>query len=580
MDDAPAPGRAFCLAFARRPLQAMANRSSFERGLEYANVGRVGRLISTSTSALATVRGAQPYQVKLALKAGQPTFDCSCPIGADGRFCKHAVAVALVATGLVTQKADPDGEIDLRAYLSGLEHGALVELLADRAEQDGLFDARLRMQAARTTSESPSLGVFRNALDGAFQFDDYVDYRDMFTYASNIESTLDSLQGLLDDGHGTEVMALVEHAVDLAEGALGYVDDSDGYMSGIAERLRELHVSACVVAHPDPVALARDLFAREGDMGDLEVFYGALRTYSEVLGAAGIAEYRRLAETEWNRLPALGVKDEDRSWSSHRSHITQIMETLAELSGDVDARVEVLARDQSSTYQFVRIAEVYRNAERYEEALAWAEKGLALFGRSDSRLMDAAAEEYHRAGRSAEAVSLAWAAYEDLPGVVTYQQLQQQATRADVWTDWHDKAIQLLRRRIESRPKQPAGRWPQPGPDSSTLVEVCLLDGDVEAAWAQAQKQGCRNQLWLELARLRETEHPLESIPIWQQEIERQIDVKKNHAYDRAVELIARVRGLMISADREKDLLPYLATLRAEHKPKRNLMKLFNARGW
>jgi hypothetical protein len=38
------------------------------------------------------------------------------------------------------------------------------------------------------------------------------------------------------------------------------------------------------------------------------------------------------------------------------------METLAELSGDVDERVEVLRRDRSSAYQYLRIAEAYREA--------------------------------------------------------------------------------------------------------------------------------------------------------------------------------------------------------------------------
>ena len=44
--------------------------------------------------------------------------------------------------------------------------------------------------------------------------------------------------------------------------------------------------------------------------------------------------------------------------------------------------------------------------------------------------------------------------------------------------------------------------------------------------------------------------------------------------------MIARVRRLLIAADREADFAAYLAMLRAAHKPKRNLMKLFDARSW
>jgi len=153
-----------------------------------------------------------------------------------------------------------------------------------------------------------------------------------------------------------------------------------------------------------------------------------------------------------------------------------------------------------------------------------------------------------------------------------------------VWPDWHDKAITLLRERIaQGQRKTARGRasqWAVRGPDSSTLVEVLLHDGEVELAWAEASGAGCRRDLWLELARRREGEHPLEAIPIWQGEIERVIDAKNNRAYAEAVDLIVRVRRLLIAADREPDFAPYVGKLRATHKPKRNLMKLFDERSW
>lgn len=579
------PGRAFRTAFARRPVEAMADRRSFERGLLYAANGRVGKRTLTELSVKAKVRGSSSYQVKLWLEDGRPAFECSCPVGMDGKFCKHAVAVALVVTDAV---ADPgqraEAVIDVGAYLAGLDRDTLIELLAERAAEDDVFDARLRMAAARATAGPPSVAVFRHALDEAFVVRDYVDYRHMYDYASTIDSALDSLRDLLDDGHAEAVITLTEHAVDRAEDALGYVDDSDGYMSGIAERLQELHRDACAAAEPEPIALARTLFERERHSGDLDVFHDAAATYAEILGAEGIAEYRRLAQAEWDGLPPLGPGQEERSYSSRRFRITQIMETLAELIGDVDAVVEVLARDQSSAYQFVRIAELYRNAGRYDDALAWAEKGLALHGGSDSRLVHAAAEEYHRGGRGADAVRIAWDAYDASPALRTYRQLSEQATRAGLWPDWHDKAITLLRERIAQHQRKPArgrgSQWAVGGSDSSTLVEVFLYDGEVELAWAEADTAGCRRDLWLELARRREGEHPLEAIPIWQGEIERTIDAKNNHAYAEAVDLIVRVRRLLIAADRGADFVPYVAKLRTTHKPKRNLMKLFDERSW
>lgn len=59
------PGRAFRRAFARRPVEVMAGRRSFERGLVYAANGRVGRRTATETSVKAKVRGSASYQVEL-----------------------------------------------------------------------------------------------------------------------------------------------------------------------------------------------------------------------------------------------------------------------------------------------------------------------------------------------------------------------------------------------------------------------------------------------------------------------------------------------------------------------------------
>lgn len=51
------PGRAFRNAFARRSVEAMADRRSFERGVLYAVNGRVGKRTVTASSVKAKVRG-------------------------------------------------------------------------------------------------------------------------------------------------------------------------------------------------------------------------------------------------------------------------------------------------------------------------------------------------------------------------------------------------------------------------------------------------------------------------------------------------------------------------------------------
>jgi uncharacterized Zn finger protein len=247
---------------------------------------------------------------------------------------------------------------------------------------------------------------------------------------------------------------------------------------------------------------------------------------------------------------------------------------LAELAGDVDAAVAVLAHDQSSAYQFVKIAETLLGAKRHDEALEWALKGLALHGYGDHRLVDLVAEEHHRAGRPEQAVDVLWSAYEDTPRVDTYQRLAQHAQRAGLWPDRHELALALLRERIASK----AGT--RYGPDNSSLVAVLLLDGNPEQAWVEAQAGGCGRSQWLELARLREAGHPGDALPIWQEEVDREIGAMNNQSYASAVATIERVGRLMTAAGRGAEFAPYVTGVREAHRRKRNLMKLFAERGW
>jgi len=311
-------GREFRRLFSRRSVQALAGARSFERGQLYAASGRVGKRVGTDGSVTAKVRGTSSYKVKLWVEGGEQYSECSCPVGVDGRFCKHAVAVALVVTeAAFDTEVSMDASIDLRDYLTSLEHSCLVDLLIERADADDLFDARLRLQATGATDGPVPVAAFREAVDRAFFTDGYVSYRDMYDYTSNIHEILTTLRELLDDGHAEAVIALAEQAIDRAEDALGYVDDSDGYMSGIAADLQGLHLDACLSARPDPVALATTLFERELHSGDLDVFHGAAAIYTELLGKPGLTEYRRRAQISWDALPALGPGDKG-SFDSRR----------------------------------------------------------------------------------------------------------------------------------------------------------------------------------------------------------------------------------------------------------------------
>lgn len=279
-------------------LSTLADARTVARGTAYATSERVRNVRISATSIVAEVRGTARYLVRLWQEGGLPTGSCTCPVGADGLFCKHCVAVAIVAT----DGAAAAGPVGLRAHVAALDHDRLVALVLELADNDDLLRARLELEAARTagTGDARLRERFRRAIDDALVPRDYVSYYDVYDYTTTARTLVETLNGLITDGSADIAIDLTEHAITVLENAVGYIDDSDGYLGGLAEDIQAVHRTACAAADVDPVELAGRLFELEMAGGDLEAFYGAAATYADLLSDVGLAEYRR-------RPPQLGL---------------------------------------------------------------------------------------------------------------------------------------------------------------------------------------------------------------------------------------------------------------------------------
>jgi uncharacterized Zn finger protein len=438
------------------------------------------------------------------------------------------------------------------------------------------------MKASRKAPKGLDLATYRAAIDGAVDAEEFVDYRSAYDYAQGIDDVVDSIEELLKEGYALEVIDLTEHALAAVENAMGSVDDSDGHMGGILAHLQEIHRTACKKAKPDPGTLAKRLFEWELRT-EWETFFDAAAKYARVLGKEGLAVYRKLAEAEWARVPALEPGRDDPEKHGKRFRITRIMETLARRSGDVEAVVAVKQRDLSSAYAYLQIADTYKQAGQHDVALEWAERGLQAFPeRTDSRLREFLADEYHRRKRHEEAMVLMWAEFIGSPSLAQLQNLKRHADRVVQWPAWRNKALACMREQIaEAKRVASKNRWGWSArADQSELVRVFLWEKDVEAAWREAQEGGCANDLWMALAAKREKDHPEDVLPIYQRQVESTLDQRNNEAYRAAIGLLRKVRSLMVRLKREADFALYLESVRAAHKPKRNFMKLLERAKW
>lgn len=571
-------------------LVELAGERAFERGADYFADGLVVGVKEENGTITARVRGTYYYRVKVWAEDEELASECNCPVGQDGGFCKHCVALGLAwldrrkqrggAARRQTKRDVTDEEI--RAHLMAQDKSSLVKSLMHHAEWDAGFRDRLVLATAQRGGKAPDLGAFRAAIEKAIRHRSFVDYNRMPEYARGIEAVVDSLGDLLKRAHANEVRELTERALKQMESAMNHVDDSDGFMGGILDQLQELHLSACRAAKPDPCALAKFLFEWEIASG-WEIFLGASETYARVLGKAGLVEYRKLAEAEWAKVPPLAPGEKDPERYGGRWRITRIMETLAKQTGDVEALVAVKSRDLSEAFSFLEIAEIYKAAGNKDAALEWAERGSRAFPvHTDGRLRDFLIEEYHKRGRHDEAIAIAWTSFREHPGLDAYQGLHHSALRAKQWPQWREKALALLREDIAGEKKHPLkGQWGSPArADHSDLVEIYLWEGDVETAWTEAKSRGCHNALWFRLAEAQEKDHPEDAIAVYSEQLKPALQWAQQSAYEQAVDILRKIRKSMVRIGKQAEFASLVESIRAQYKPRRNLMKLLDAQGW
>lgn len=574
-----------------KQIRHLTDERSFQRGQRYLDEKRVRSLVVHGDTLTATVCGTEDYVVRLSARKDMLEHRCSCPVGADGGFCKHCVAVALAwleagQAGNGSGKkpkcpADAGTPLvsldDLRPWLLEQPPATLAGYLLETAERDERLREKLLRAAARATAKGIDLPAYRRSLDRATRTGGFIDYYSASGYAHGVREAVDPIRELLADTpeQASAVIDLVEHALKRVEDAMEQADDSNGEISSLLGELQELHLDACRAAKPDPKELAQRLF--EWEMNDhWDVFYNAAETYADLLGETGLALYRRLAEAAWKKLPALKPGNREDP-DSNRFRLTSIMEALARTSGDVDALAAIKAKNLSHTYHYLQIAELYRDVKRPDDALAWGERGLKAFPDTDDmRLLEFLADEYFRRQRADEALALIWRPFTKHPSLTDYQRLKRYAGRTHTWPHWRERALVELRRPLDARTAGKSTRvdawWG--GSARDTLVQVFLWEEDVESAWATGHGHPLDRSLALELAAARAKSHPADAIPIYLREADLLINYKSNRSYEAAICQLKELKALHLRLGLAGDWSVLLTRLRTQHKAKRNFIAL------
>jgi uncharacterized Zn finger protein len=247
---------------------------------------------------------------------------------------------------------------------------------------------------------------------------------------------------------------------------------------------------------------------------------------------------------------------------------------MARQAGDVDRLVAIKARDLSDDWGYQQVVEVLVEAERHDEALAWAQRGLAVRAvHHQPWLRDFVARAYRADGRLEAAVALRAEQLRDTPSLQAYQALKADAEALAAWPEQREAALARLRE--AATPSAKASRWERR--DRSLLVEIFFWEGEVGAAWEEAQAGGCSESLWRRLALARAKDRPQDAVAVYRKLVGQTVGATNNPAYEHAVELLAELEQALPeqAAGQHRRLV---AEVRDLYRRKRNFAKLLDQR--
>jgi hypothetical protein len=541
-------------------LRELAGDRSFTRGKDYFRDGCVQILSLGSKRVVAEVSGAEDYRTVLTGRGEDIDGECSCPAFKEQGFCKHMVATAL-AVNAAGEGAEAEAGAALsriREHLKAKPPEQLVDMIVDLAEEHPELFRKLDLASIKEDADDATLEKrLRKAIDAATRIQTYVDYRAARDWSADVEAALDAVADIASGPRANVALRLAEHAFERIGKAFESIDDSDGHLGSLLGQARDVHLAAAEAARPEPIALARSLFKREME-DDLGAFEDVLLVHADVLGEPGLAEYRRLAEAAWKKVPARSsrARDDDSFGSVHQ--LKGILDFFAERDGDVEARIALRAKNLSSPWDYLQLAEFCLSHGREEEALRRAEEGLWQFedDRPDERLLFFAAGLLTKARRAADAEAHLWRAFQKQPSLNVYKELRRVGGEPVA-----ARALALLESRLGDNKRD---IW---GARADLVVEVLMLEKRFDAAWSSVNKFGVSEHVKQRLVTTTDIQFPHEALAFYSAQVERFASAA---AYSEAVKVIARMAKLRSAGEQAA----FVAELKLRHGRKRNFMKL------
>jgi len=182
--------------------------------------------------------------------------------------------------------------------------------------------------------------------------------------------------------------------------------------------------------------------------------YELEKELAKVLNKAGLLLFRQHFQDRFEEAFAPFESEETRFIYDYPADVYLNANTLKDIyivKKDVKAYLVLCEKVGITPKDCEHIASLQKTKRQYEEALAWAEKGLKLekerkWGNQSSHQLTGLRQElFNKLGRREDALESAWAEFKEYPSKYGYDRLRKYIPKED-FRHWHGKAIQEARK--------------------------------------------------------------------------------------------------------------------------------------
>jgi uncharacterized Zn finger protein len=612
-------------------LTSWAGSKIVSRGKSYQRSGYVKDLARTPDGSLvAWVEGTKRYATQVFFEDDELESICSCPYWDT---CKHAVAVVVEYLENLKKKVkipkatktdrrlkllkeffddevsfeedDDLNEFDevykqtnaitetkfLEPFLKKHTKAQLVELIKELAGQYPLVMAHLQDQNNLSRGDvSDMVGSIRNEIHELSSEPGWQNHWRNEGYIPDYSRVKHRLGGLLDQGYADEVIVLGEELLEAGIRQVEMIDDEGETEEEIASCMdvvfRALPESSLSPADQMLWAVDREMEDQWALCEGVEVFWKQKKKKTD---------WNILADKLTNRLKRFSKKKDDHY---RRDRLTDWIIIALKNAGRKDEIIQLCEKEAVRTDSYVRLVRILMEANQWETAEQWIQKGIHATDKKWSgiagQLRESLREIREKQGDWLQVAALRADDFFINPSLETFQELKVSAKKSNAW----DKVKPAVMNYLETgKIPLPGSSWPLPEVDVpkakerrpkqfpiiGTLIDIAIAEKrpDEVIHWYDQRKSQKVHGWWSEfqedkIAKALADDYPDRAVDIWKRLAANLIAQVKPKTYEKAAVHLRKIRRTLKRQSKDKIWEIYFANIRKEHARKIKLLEILD----